>query len=472
MRLGRLFWKFFFAFWLALLLAGGSVGTTVWWHHQSERELLAGGDERLLLSGPRVTFLLRAAAAVLGRGGEAGLRDFLQDLAKEERYPRIFAVDAAGRELLGRGIDPAVSVQAREWALSDDQWRGARLLRGVEGRDWLLFVPADATDSDKPFLSPVGEVRPPFGRRGPPPPSPWWPILAGLVASVLFSALLAWYLSKPIRSLRWALGAVADGRLDARVRPLLGGRRDEVADLAEDFDRMAQQVQSLIGSQRRLLHDVSHELRSPLARLQAAIGLLRQDPERLDVTLGRIEREAVRLDELVGQLLTLARLDSGRSDAPRECVDLIDLASAIADDAGFEAKALGREVCFEGQGGAEVMVWGELIQRAFENVIRNAVKYTANGSCVEVSAVREGEFFILSVGDRGPGVPVSYLEAIFEPFYRGANINGTCGFGLGLAIARRAVIAHGGVIRAINRESGGLLIEIRLPIVVEAAQKE
>ncbi len=472
MRHGRLFWKFFFAFWLALLLAGGGVGTAVWWHHQSERELLAGDEGSLLLTGPRVTVVLSAAAAVLVRGGEAALRDFLEDLAKDGLSPRLFAVDPVGKELLGRRVDPAIAAQARDWAMSDDLRRDVRLLRGGEGKDWVLFVPAKSIDPGMAFHPSPGELRPPFGRRGPLPPNPWWPILAGLVASILFSALLAWYLSKPIRSLRWALGAVAEGRLEVRVRPLLGSRRDEIANLAEDFDRMAQQVQALISSQRRLLHDVSHELRSPLARLQAAIGLVRQDPACLEVTLGRIEREAVRLDELVGQLLTLARLDSGRSDVPCECVDLIDLASAIADDARFEAQALGREVSFEGQGDAEAMVWGELVQRAFENVIRNAVKYTVDGSCVEVRAVREGESFVLCVEDRGPGVPVADLEAMFDPFYRGGNARGAGGFGLGLAIARRAVIAHGGTIGAPNRDGGGLLMEIRLPIVLEMAQKE
>ncbi|MBL8453179.1 MAG: HAMP domain-containing protein [Zoogloea sp.] len=472
MRLGRLFWKFFFAFWLALLLAGGGVGSAVWWHQQSERELFAGDEERLLLAGPRVTFTLNAAMAVLGRGGEGALRDFLGDVGEDERSPPVFAVDNTGRELLGRHVDPAAEARARAWALSDSPRRGARLWSGEAGATWLLFVPVEAREPGKVFGPPPGEPRPPFGRRGPPPPSPWWPIVAGLVASVLFSALLAWYLSKPIRSLRWALGAVAEGQLDARVRPLLGGRRDEIADLAEDFDRMARQVQALIGSQRRLLHDVSHELRSPLARLQAAIGLVRQDPGRFEATLSRIEREAVRLDELVGQLLTLARLDSGRSDTPRESVDLIDLAAAIADDARFEARALGRELSFEGQGEAEVMVWGALIQRAFENVIRNAVKYTADGSCVAVRAAREGDVFVLTVEDRGPGVPDEDLETMFEPFYRGGNVGAADGFGLGLAIARRAVLMHGGVIVATHRDGGGLVMEIRLPITLEMAQKE
>ncbi|MDD2990529.1 MAG: ATP-binding protein [Zoogloea sp.] len=471
MRLGRLFWKFFFAFWLALLLAGGGVGGAVWWHQQSEHALLAGEEDHLLLAGPRVTFSLKAAVAVLSRGGEVALRDFLADIGEDGRSPPIFAVDAAGKELLGRHVDLAAEAQARAWALLDSPRRGARLWSGEAGKTWLLFVPAVATVSDRAFGAPSGEPRIPFGRRGPPPPNPWWPILAGLVASVLFSALLAWYLSKPIRSLRWALGAVAEGQLDARVRPLLGRRRDEIADLAEDFDRMARQVQALISSQRRLLHDVSHELRSPLARLQAAIGLVRQDPGRFEATLGRIEREAVRLDDLVGQLLTLARLDSGKSDAPRELADLIDLAAAVADDACFEARALGRELNFKGDGEAEAMVWGELIQRAFENVIRNAVKYTVEGSCVDVHAAREGDVFVLCVEDRGPGVPVAELGAMFEPFYRGGNVGGADGFGLGLAIARRAVLVHGGTIDAANRDGGGLVVEIRLPIMLEMAQK-
>ncbi len=470
MRLGRLFWKFFFAFWLALLLAGGTVGTAVWWHHQSEREQPAGEDDRLLAGGPRAAVAVRAAAAVLGRGGEDALRGFLADV-DEARSPRLLAVDETGREVLGRPVDPGVLAQARERAESDGPRGGTRRVNDLDGKAWLLFVPAEFEDRAGAFPRPPGEPRLPFGRRGP-PPNPWLPIVSGLVASVLFSALLAWYLSKPIRSLRWALGAVAEGRLDARVRPLLGGRRDEIADLAEDFDRMAQQIQTLVGAQRRLLHDVSHELRSPLARVQAAVGLMRQDPAKLDVTVSRIEREAVRLDELVGQLLTLSRLDTDRRDTPREPVDLIDLASAIADDARFEAHALGRDLRFEGRGEAEALIWGELVQRAFENVIRNAVKYTADGTFVEVSALADGDVFRLRVGDRGPGVPADELESMFEPFHRGSNTGGASGFGLGLAIARRAIDAHGGAIHALNREGGGLLVEITLPLAADAPQKE
>src|SRR5207249_6291638 len=151
----------------------------------------------------------------------------------------------------------------------------------------------------------------PGPRPGPPPPiAPWEFIVIGIVTSLVFSALLAWYLTRPIRNLRWAFDAAAAGRLETRVSPLMGRRRDEIADLGRDFDRMAQQLQNLVSAQRRLLHDVSHELRSPLARLQAAIGLARQQPAKLDTSLERIEREAMRLDSMVGEVLALARLES------------------------------------------------------------------------------------------------------------------------------------------------------------------
>jgi two-component system OmpR family sensor kinase len=472
MRLGRLFWKFFFAFWLALLLASAGVGTAVWFHHQSEIERLGRERDPFVAGGGRATTAVAMAESVLRHGGPAALRSMLNELSRE-RWPQLLVVDAKGDDLLGRPTTPESVAAARQQAALGEAHRAARLVElPAGGGSWLLFVPAGGPELRPPLppLSrlavPPGEpprdFRPGFGR--PAEPSPWMPVGIGLLTSVAFSALLAWYLSKPIRNLRWALGAVAEGRLETRVKPLMGARRDEIADLGQDFDRMAQQLQSLIGAQRRLLHDVSHELRSPLARLQVAIGLARQDPAKLDVTLERIEREAVRLDEMVGQLLTIARLDAGTRDSREDVLELVDLAAAIADDAHFEAQSKGRELHFSGRGEAELRVRGELIQRAFENVIRNAVKYTDEGTRVDVEAwVQQGQF-VLRVADHGPGVPEGDLEAIFEPFYRAANGSSAGGFGLGLAIARRAVTAHGGEIRARNRDGGGLVVDIRLPL--------
>ena len=445
--MGRLFWKFFFAFWLSLLVAGAAVGFAVWLHNQSERD-----EIRLLQGGPRAAWVLDTATTILEAAGPDGLSDLLERWQRRHWRSQLMVVDDTGRDLLGRSVAPEALASARAARGADDQ---VREVKTASGATYLLFVTSD------------GEARSPRGRR-PPEPSPWVPIFVGLIASIGFSVLLAWYLSKPVRHLRWAFQAAAEGRLDARVHPLMGGRRDEIADLGRDFDRMAQQLQQLIAAQRRLLHDVSHELRSPLARLQAAIGLLRQNPARLDASLERIERESERLDELVGELLTLSRLEAGGGDAPLEQLDLMDLIAAIADDARFEAEASGRRLHFEGQGEAIARVRGELMHRAFENVIRNAVKYTAEGSQVDVTAsVREG-VLQLCVGDRGPGLPESDLEAVFEPFHRGSNGQSAKGFGLGLAIARRAVETHGGQIRARNRDGGGLELEIMLPLQREA----
>ncbi|WP_374243594.1 ATP-binding protein [Zoogloea sp.] len=478
MKFGRLFWKFFFVFWLALLLAGVGVGSAVWWHQQKERERIEAERDPLLGGGPRVTMALSAAASVLGHGGLPALRDLIAEW-RGERMPRMFVVDDAGRDMFGRELSAELVADARARAEGDDPRRPARLVTAPDGQRFLLLVPQLPGDRFDPRREPPpgrGEPprggRPPFDRHGPLPPSPWLPIVVGLIASVAASALLAWYLARPIRNLRWAFGAVASGQLETRVGPLMGARRDEIADLGGDFDRMAQQIQHLIGAQRRLLHDVSHELRSPLARLQAAIGLARQDPAKLEATLDRIEREAVRLDELVGQLLTIARLDAGTRDSRSERVELFDLAAAIADDARFEAQSRGRELNFSGEGEAEGEMRVELVQRAFENVIRNAVKYTAEGTTVEVRASAADGRFVLTVADRGPGVPEADLTAIFEPFYRSAGGQSAGGFGLGLAIARRAVEAHGGHIRASNRPDGGLAMEIVLPFgPVAAAQK-
>lgn len=443
--MGRLFWKFFFAFWLALLVAGAGVGAAVWLH---QRTLDERGQE--LASGPRATFLVNATAATLRHGGIAALQGLLEEWRDRGRGgAHVYVVDDADRELLGRPVPAEALAQARRLAREDSEQRIARLER-ADQHQYLFFVPAESKSS-------------PHGA----PPSPLLPISIGILASLGFSALLAWYLAKPIRHLRGAFDAAAVGKLDTRIGPRMGQRRDEIADLGRDFDRMAQQLQILVGSQRRLLHDVSHELRSPLARLQAAIGLARQQPQKLDASLDRIERESGRLDELVGELLTLSRLEAGMSGAADEEVDLVELVASIADDARFEAEASGRQVQFSGEGAAIVKVRAELLHRAFENVIRNAVKYTRENTTVEVKIERRAapDRLIVTVADRGPGIPESDLQAVFEPFFRGETGVATAGFGLGLAIARRAIEAHGGSIRALNRPGGGLRVEITLPAI-------
>ncbi|MCG6924094.1 MAG: HAMP domain-containing histidine kinase [Acidobacteria bacterium] len=446
--MGRLFWKFFVSYWLALVVAFAGVGISVWLYR------LAEDLDPSLEMGPRARFVVASASATLRHGGLPALRALMEDWGRRGDV-RLFAVDDAGRDLLDRAVPPDALTHARQVAGTGESPEVSRVSLS-DGSAWLLFIPVQARPLWRRMLLPGG------------PPSPLLPLAAGTVASLIFGALLAWYVARPIRHLRGAFSALSQGRLETRVAPLIGRRRDEVADLGHDFDRMAQRLQTLMDAQRSLLHDVSHELRSPLARLQAVIGLARQSPQKLESSLERIESEAERLDELVGQLLTLSRLGATVGDKlleRPEQVDLVDVVGAIAADADFEARANGRRVDFPGEGELPARVRVELIHRAVENVVRNAVRHTADGTTVEVALATDPTTggVRVSVADRGPGVAEDEIETIFEPFYRGKGGQPGRGFGLGLAIARRAVEAHGGTLHARNRQGGGLVIEMVLP---------
>ncbi|MCP5197138.1 MAG: HAMP domain-containing protein [Gammaproteobacteria bacterium] len=443
--MGRLFWKLFFAFWLALLIASVGVGTAVWLHRQSRED-----RDHPLAGGPLTQFLVNATVATLQHGGIEALRALLQEWDRQGDA-RVYVIDDTGQELLGRTISPETLAQANRLARASQGSRIARL-ETANQRQYLFFIPFEAESLPPP---------PPRHR----PLLPLVLIAIGIAASFGFSALLAWYLAKPIRYLRGAFDALALGKFETQVESHMGKRRDEIADLGRDFDRMAQQLQILVGSQRRLLHDVSHELRSPLARLQAAIGLARQQPEKLHASLDRIERESGRLDELVGEVLTLSRLEAGMGDAMEEELNVVELVNDIVDDARFEAEASDRQVHFSGTGVVIVKAHAELLHRAFENVIRNALKYTRAGTAIEVHVeMREAhDVLVVTVADAGPGIPEGELQAVFEPFFRSETRFAKAGFGLGLAIAHRAITAHGGSIRALNRDTGGLCVEIVLP---------
>jgi len=290
--------------------------------------------------------------------------------------------------------------------------------------------------------------------------------LAVLLAfAVVFCAMLAAYLTSPIRKLRKATNRLAAGDLAIRVTPQLPRRRDELADLARDFDAMAERIESLVTSQQRLSRDVSHELRSPLARMNVALELAKQrsGPE-LQPLLTRIEGESERLNEMISRILTLSKLESGAFDEFRgESLDLTEIVREVAADADFEAKAKGKAVDLVWSDKCTMVGNENLLRSAIENVVRNAVKYTDDGTKVRVSVIADNGNAKIQIGDRGGGVPEAELKNLFIPFYRlgEARDRKTGGTGLGLAIARRAIVAHKGEISARN-VSGGLEVEIVL----------
>lgn len=298
-------------------------------------------------------------------------------------------------------------------------------------------------------------------------------LVALFFLSGFVSYLLARWIAAPIQAVRGAARELAAGGASVRVSASVAGRKDEVAALAHDFDRMAERIEALLAAQSRLLLDVSHELRSPLARLTVALELARQrsGPDAT-AALERIEREAERLTELVSEVLTLSRLEHGNAKHRSEPVALDALVRAIAADADFEAGSARVEVGGDTLG----VVAGdeELLRRAIENVVRNAVRHAPEGTGVEVTKRRDGARAHIEVRDHGPGVPEAELAEIFRPFYRVgvARERAGGGTGLGLAITERAIARHDGRVTAENAPGGGLLVRVTLPAPKDLPARE
>ena len=423
MKMGRLFWKFFFFIWLAQLTAIAGISATLWLKHWNDT------------NAPTPAAGLPAAKPVFEK-------------SPGPRLPPDF-------ETHGKGDGPDKSDKSDKPAKP----------KGDHG-DY-----AGRIDHAGPG-DPGPSAMPSMFKRMPPRDEGLSrtaiPMAVALFASLLFAALMAWYMSKPIRRLSEAFQALAGGKLHTRIGDSMGKREDELAALGRDFDRMAEQLTGSLHSQRRLLHDVSHELRSPLARLQAAIGLARQQPDKAEEYMLRMEREAVRMDKLVGEILTLSRLEAG-VQLGQELVHLDELLAELADDARFEAQTAGKvfQVQYTIADLSKIAVFGryELLHRAIENVLRNAIRHTRPGTTVYLRVEVQGAQLHIDVLDEGNGVPEAELPSIFHPFYRSALAEQSSeGYGLGLAITLRVLQAHGGKIIASNREMSGLCMSMTLPL--------
>ncbi len=398
----------------------------------------------------------RSAVNIYDHGGNARLAEYLQEI-EDASFLQSTLLDPQGRDIVGRGVPRgAERVLARARATGETQfhigfiWTGAAVDNRPDGKYILVakvLIPHDL------ILGGALEVT----------VLQW---LLPALAGGLLCLVLARHLSSPIRTLQTLAGRIADGDFSVRASPAIGSRKDELADLARDFDRMADRIQSLLRKQQELLGDISHELRSPLARLNVSLELVRRG--KTDA-VEHMQTDLHRLDILIGQVLTLTRLqmrDDGNTKTP---VNLRSIVESVAEDARFEGREQGKSVVIPRADDCWMNGDPALLRSCIENVVRNAVHYTKPQTEVTLSlevVTGKSDSARILVADHGDGVPPEALDRIFEPFYRvtEAREHQTGGTGLGLSIAQRIAIVHGGDIRARNRDGGGLQIEISVPV--------
>lgn len=401
------------------------------------------------------------AAQFFAMQGEKGLDEFLNRIRELETISEVDLIGLNGRSRLSEGVsvesynDLIAKASASDTVEIENHTEtalSARRITFADGNRYVLIL-----RWERPRMTPF------FGES----PLKYFRYAGLLLTALLLCWALARYLSSPIGKLRRATQKLADGDLSARVADQVGNRHDELAALAKDFDLMAERIESLITSQQRLSRDVSHELRSPLARMNVALEIAKQKMNGdAAPQLARIEAESQRLNDMISRLLTLSKLESGSQDFDRRELNLRMLVEQVASDADFEANANGRSVKVTSAEECRVVGSESLIQSAVENVLRNAVRYTREGTEVEVSLSNGAGTARLSVLDHGGGVPEDELSNLFRPFYRvgEARDRGSGGTGLGLAIAEQAIKLHKGSISARNT-GDGLEVEIQLNCV-------
>lgn len=432
-----LFWRIFATFWLAIALVAGlsmllghALNQDAWIlaRHPGIRDVAANWTERYESLGPR------AAQELLERH-------------KHRRHVDVQVLDETGEPLV-RGTFPprAAAFEARRgerrlpWRRLTEDYTSAQ-----SGQTYLFIyrIPHDEL---------AGWHR----------NSLLWPASAMVIALVvltLFSTLLTLSITRPLNRLRSAVHDLGQTAFQQHSLARLASRRDELGTLARDFNRMGARLQDLIGSQRQLLRDVSHELRSPLARLRVALALAERADENERTRLWpRLAQECDRLEALISEILALARVDAESSK--RQPVNLRALLAKLREDVRVVAPE--QEVRIELAPDLQLSGWPELIERALDNLLRNALRFNPPAQPLEVSARREGDHLLLEVRDHGPGAAAEHLARLGEPFFRAPGQTSP-GHGLGLAIARRAAQRHGGQLLLANHPDGGFVARLELP---------
>lgn len=445
-----LFWKIFLWFWATVILMGAALVIT--WNMQPDVIVSRWRNS----TGDAVSFYAQSSAEELDRYGSDALQKYFQRLESSTRM-RAALYDDAGKLIVG-----TASESANELAASTENSREPKFI--ITAGDAYAAQRAQGP-SGRQYVFVAEMPRGPLGAFRPAAPNTIARWLLAVLISGFICYLLTRYLTAPILRLRSAAKELSAGRMSARAGGRMEKRRDELGGLVRDFNHMADRLEALLTSQRQLISDISHELRSPLARLSVALGLLRQRTSAdAEPQLDRIERETERLNELIGRLLSLARIETW-SDAPEQtAVDLRQLVTEISADAAFEA---GEKNCRIVTTLDPCSTRGntELLRSAIENVVRNAIRYTGRDSEVDISLRCDAGQAHVVVRDHGPGVPPQELANIFRPFYRVANARerDSGGTGLGLAITDRVVQLHRGQVFAELADGGGLSVHLLLP---------
>lgn len=444
-----LFLRIFLSFWAAMLLVLASTAAVGWYRFNQVQSI----DLKLLAE---------EATVHVHAGGVTELVDWINKTERRYTGRRFFIVDSSGEDIRGRDLPVPLSNYAKRLKEAGFLNEGIVASR----RDDPLLLAPLFTDSRGAVYSVMT-----YSGNG-------WPLellrepdvrLVLLAFALAVSGVVCWwlarYVSKPVERLQSSARSLAAGNLEARVGEEFSRRQDELGVLARDFDTMADHVRNLLASKETLLRGMSHELRSPLARLRVALGLARREGADVARQFDRIELEAERLDMLIGQMLQLSQLRAAEPALPRGPVELASLVNEVVEDARLEASAINRGVEWTADGPVEIEGDHDLLRSAIENVLRNAVRFTPEGTAVHVALTRTRDNARVVIEDRGPGVPQLELQRIFEPFYRVAESRDrdSGGTGIGLAITARVVHLYGGEVIATNRAEGGLRVSLSLP---------
>lgn len=408
--------------------------------------------------------LLSSALSAFRSRGESGVREILIGWHEQPGKEKVFVITGDDKkDILGRQIDPKRIEEARDYAMEHPNDGGVRIEFDRWGEEYLFFIRnwdnREITRPPSPLFIPGL------------PLSPMWHEIIILsfifVVGLLLAYILANNITKPISILGRGMNRLASGDFETRISQQMDDRDDELSQLAEQFDKMAQQLQKLVAKERHLLHHVSHEMRSPLARMQAILGLIQAQPQKQEQYLQRLESELVRMDTLVGELLTLSRLETSNVKLEKEPLKLIPFLSNLVEDSQAVAQknqqtvelVVADKVPEEG-----VVIANEsYLYRAFDNVIRNAMNYSPEGSRIEVKVSQDSKNWLIDITDNGHGVAENQLPHIFTAFYRADSSANKPGTGLGLALTKHIVEQHCGKIIAENIQPNGLRMRFILP---------